>query len=75
MYYPRPNSLNNQFTDIAVASQLAENNANDLNKGLNLTSLGSLCGLLTTKHGTNEIKCILPQEVYDHYSISEEYLS
>lgn len=24
---------------------------------------------------TNEIKCILMQEVYDHHSISEEYLS
>ena len=40
IYCPWLNSLNNHFTDLAMASKLAENNANDLNKGLNLTSLG-----------------------------------
>lgn len=75
IYRPWSNSLKNHFSDLGMASKLTENNTNDLNKGLNLTSPGLLCGLLTTEHRTNEIKCFLAQEVYDHHSISEEYLS
>lgn len=39
--------------------KLAEINANDLDKVLNLTSPGLLCSLPTTEHRTNEIKCVL----------------
>lgn len=72
---PQPNPPDAHFADPAVVCKLAENNANYLNKVLNLTSPGLLCGLPKTEHRTNEIKCILAQELYDHHSISEEYLS
>lgn len=56
-----------------MVCKLAENNANDLNKVLNLTSPCLLCGFPSTERRTNEM--CLAQKVYDHQSISEDYLS
>lgn len=52
------------FAAPATVCKLAEINANDLDKVLNLTSPGLLCSLPKTEHRTNEIKCVLGRKRY-----------
>lgn len=61
------------FQKTAMVCEWAENNANDFNEVLNLTSMCLLCGF--PYRGTEQMECVLAQKVYDHRGISEEYLS
>lgn len=64
IFSPLPNAQSSQTPNFQIPAVWAENNANDSNEVLNLTSTCLLCAF--PYRGTEQMECVLAQKVCDH---------